>query len=153
MSTREAFSTFDERAERRDRLQNRATKADIHHMKQQASKQNDVAQLAYEEGLKEGKHAARTQKPAKAKSQRTGAVKTAVTRPIKQGAAQGIRQVQAPVQEQVSSGIRTLTLVAGVVALYVFLESVPTVTGVLGGINSGLAWLKNPATSIKYQGS
>lgn len=99
---------------------------------------------AYEAGRKEGRQqAGRSPSPKKRPSS------SRRRPPGARSARAAARQLEAPVRAQVTSGLKSLGLMLGIVALYNVLTppGPQGLSGVLGGISKGLGWLSS-ATPI-----
>lgn len=158
-----SWDRYDELADARERKRaGRATKSDVRRMKADAKQGDDLLTSAYEEGVKEGtyqakrkatEHAKRKQKTVQAKRHKYPKAKKVartIRQPVDAGTARGIRQAAAPVAGSIASMTRLSVMTMGVVALYLFLENAPNVSGALGAVSRGVEWLKAPNTSIPY---
>ena len=143
-----------------ERVETRATRADVRHLRRQAKAGDELLEHAYKEGLKEGRSEAKAKTSGKrsrgerAVGKRAAGVGRYVARetrrPSRQGGRQAVHELQVPVRRQVAGGLRTAGLTLAVVGLFLFLESAPAVSGALGGASRGLAWLRAPDRSITY---
>lgn len=139
------FDKYDELEERR------ATKRDAAAMKRQAKARESGDRAAYEAGIEEGKQAAKSSRKPASPATSSKRSRRSSANPVTKGARQAVREVQAPVQASVYSGMRILILTLAVVSLYVFLTSVETVSKGITSLQGGLAWLMNPDSSIPYK--
>lgn len=131
----------------------------MHRSMSGARRRDDLAQAAYEEGLKEGrrakKPAAKATKAGKGAARRLGA---SAGRPVRQGLRQGARQLQAPLQAQVASGVKVVGFMLGLTFLYLVLTTAekPQFTGKIDGLIATpkrvVDWLTAPNRSIPYAG-
>ncbi|MGH9042672.1 MAG: hypothetical protein ACRDZ3_20850 [Acidimicrobiia bacterium] len=91
----------------------------------------------YKESYEAGRRDAQRQARAKTTGRRPAAGK----RRGSPAARRAARQLQAPIQAQVTSGLRILGLTLAVVALYSVLNNAGAVSGVLGGFARAVDWL------------
>jgi hypothetical protein len=60
------------------------------------------------------------------------------------------RQLEAPIERQLVSGMRVIGLTVGLTALYLVLTNAGPFSGVLNGVNRAMLWLADPDRSIPY---
>jgi hypothetical protein len=102
---------------------------------------------SYEEGRKRGREDARsTKKPSQSKQPARRAPARRRAAPGARSARTAVRQLQAPVRAQVTSGLRIFGLTLAVVALYNILTGPgpDAFSGVLNGVSKALDWLGKP---------
>jgi len=111
--------------------------------KRQAQSHDQELADIYEAGRKEGAGGAGKKKPSSS-SKGSGGRRKAT--PGARSARTAVRQLQAPVRAQVTSGLRILGITLAIVALYNVLTAPgpQAISGVLGGFTRALHWLSSP---------
>ncbi|MFA5711817.1 MAG: hypothetical protein WDA30_24950 [Mycolicibacterium sp.] len=130
----------------------RPTKSDQRKLKAQARSSDDMLAQVYEDGRREGRRQAKSGRSTTTGRARKSAARTtgkAVGRQARR-ARPGARQLTNPSRAEVSSGIQLVGLTLAVIALYLVLQNATGVSGALGGLARGIAWLSSPSTSIPY---
>jgi sRNA-binding protein len=100
---------------------------------------------AHQEGRKAGRTEAKAKKRTTSSKKRPPARRRS-SRPT----ARAARQLRAPLDRQMTSGLKVLGLTLGVTALYLVLENAGAAAGALTGLSRGLEWLRAPDRPIPY---
>jgi hypothetical protein len=148
----------DEVRARREQQENEREDAWAHRQyKKRVQADNEQQRQLYDEGRKEGADEERRRADRKSPGGRRSQSPRANHSRRSRGRTAPRRRQPTPrevaqqvVQPHIASGTRVLGLTLLVLALYLVLESAPAVTGVLGGVNKVLEWLRSPAATIPY---
>jgi hypothetical protein len=130
-------------------------------MRNRDRRQSAAARAAHEASLSSSGRRTSTRNPS-----RSGSARRTTRHPSPRGPARRVarrrsstfgrsygraaRQLQAPAEQQLASGMRVIGMTLAVTALYLVLTNAAPFAGVLGGFGRGLAWLSDPTRSIPY---
>lgn len=109
----------------------------------------DLSEI-YQQGVDD----ARQSRPGRGVTARRRAGSRSPRRPARprapKAARTAARQLAAPVQTQLASGMRTLGLMVLLIGLYLVLTNAGKFSTAIDGVNGALRWLVDPTASIPY---